>query len=257
MTTAANGTAASTSSSTSTMTPHSTLTTTTTTTTPSPSPSPSTASIPWKWLRLLFLDLPLYGVFGLWVLSLVVQNLYQYPVQQLIDDLRMQGLTDEQGFYPELDHQMTYYNRICTKEDISTTHPKDLMIPNNYHKNNATTTTTTKVQAADIMMTHGAIVIPQVLQPETAQQLRHYLESRNAKRDQLGWQEKFWGEIGRLALGLGAQDDPIISQALREIGQNELVQTIVEGIMGEDPALVEISTLTAMQGCPDQGKKYI
>jgi hypothetical protein len=62
-----------------------------------------------------------------------------------------------------------------------------------------------------------------------------------------------WGEIGRLALGLGVSDHPIIAQALHEVGSHPLVKATVEGLMGEDPAIVEISTLTAAHGCEAQG----
>jgi hypothetical protein len=112
---------------------------------------------------------------------------------------------------------------------------------------------TSKEQAADTMMTHGAVLIPHILTNDTATQLRDYLETRHAIQDRLPWHEKMWGEIGRLALGLGVSDHPIIAQALLEVGTHPVVKATVEGLMGEDPAIVEISTLTASHGAEDQG----
>ena len=102
-------------------------------------------------------------------------------------------------------------------------------------------------------MTHGALLFPQILTPSTAQQLRDYLETRNRIQDQLSWFEKFWGDIGRLSLGLGVDDDPIIAQALQEVGHHQALHTALEGIVGPDPAIVEISTLTTMLGAQPQG----
>ena len=195
------------------------------------------------FLRLVLLDIPLWVVVTLLVFSYLIQQVYLGPITALIDGLRMEGSTDDYGYYPELDKDVTYYSRQCDASDITTNNSNDLMVPAD----------ATKEEAADIMMTHGAVLIKNVLKNETASQLREYLEKRHEIQDQLGWQEKFWAEIGRLSLGLGVEDDPIIGQALEEVGNHPVVQKTVEGILGEDPAIVEISTLTTMHGATPQG----
>ena len=87
----------------------------------------------------------------------------------------------------------------------------------------------------------------------TATDLRAYLESCNVIQHSLSWHEKFWAEMGRLALGLDVADHPIIGQALQEVSNHPVLQKTVEGILGKDPAIVEISTLSAMHGCEAQG----
>ena len=54
-----------------------------------------------------------------------------------------------------------------------------------------------------------------------------------------------------IVVGVGNErsSDQCRPQALEEVGNNERVQTTLEGILGPDPALAEISTLTARSGC--------
>eukprot|EP00980_Cylindrotheca_fusiformis_P017555 scaffold5507_cov103-Cylindrotheca_fusiformis.AAC.2 len=166
--------------------------------------------------------------------------------------------TDARGLYYSLDDHSTYYHRHCTKEDITTYSMDDNTEETKRNRSNllvlSNNNTTTPEDAQHVMMKHGAVILPNMLSDETATKLRSYLESRHAIQDQLGWQEKFWTGINRLSLGLGLKDDPSISQALYEIGTNELLQTTLQGIFGTpDAAVVEISTLTTMHGAENQG----
>ena len=71
----------------------------------------------------------------------------------------------------------------------------------------------------------------------------------------LPWEEKFWAQLGRLSLSLwlGVDDHPIVGQALQVVANHPVVKKSVEGILGTDPAIVEISTLTTMHGAQPQG----
>ena len=211
-----------------------------------PSSSSAKWSIIWGFLRTLILDVPLLLLFTALVLSYLTLNLYTGPLATYIQSFRRQGATDSMGFMPELDHEVTYYNRQCTEEDITTGNANDLLLS---RKN------ITREEAAHTMMTHGAVMIPNILSQDTAAKLRDYLEGRHEvfKAGKLPFQENFWSEISRLALALGADDDPIVAQALSEVGSNTILKTTLEGILGEDPAIVEISTLSAMHGAPEQG----
>lgn len=202
---------------------------------------------------LLILEFACFGVpLCLLTSSVFLDKLYHGPLSSYIQSFRITHKgTDERGYFYSLDKDVTYYHRHCTKEDITTVNvPKQdrsnqIFIPKNV---------TSPEYVQDVMMTHGAVILPSVLSRDTATNLRTYLESRHDIQDQLGWQEKFWTGINRLSLGLGLNDDPSIAQAIEEIGNNQQIQTTLQGIFGvQDAAIVEISTLTCLHGAENQG----
>jgi ectoine hydroxylase-related dioxygenase (phytanoyl-CoA dioxygenase family) len=204
-------------------------------------------SLSW-FFEFLFLGAPLIIL----TISLVMQHLYHGPITTYINSFRInhEG-ADASGLYYSLDADVTYYNRQCTAEDITTKN-----LENKTDRSNllVLTNDVTPKKAQEVMMTHGAVILPNVLSDETASQLRTYLESRHHIQDELGWQEKFWEDISRLSLGLGFHDDPSIPQALHEIGTNPAIRSTLEGIFGTpDAAVVETSTLTCLFGAPNQG----
>jgi hypothetical protein len=182
-------------------------------------------------LRSFLIDIPLALLFGLLLTTLIVQHAYLGYITTIIDSYR-RGNRDDEGFYTDFDFEHTYYNRQCGPEDISTTDANDLLIHDDFSGD----------EASHVMMTHGAVMFKNVLTNETASELRNYLESRHDIQDQLPWHEKFYEEIGRLALGLGANDHPVIAEALRQVATHAVVKRSVEAIVGPDPAIVEIST---------------
>lgn len=197
--------------------------------------------------RWFFLDVVLWIILITWASTHLIHNLYSGPIQTLIESYRRTGDVDHEGFYPDFFPDLTYYGRQCDATDITTSNSNDLILPPEV----------TKEEATDIMMTHGAVLIQNLLSKETATELRAYLETRNVIKDELPWHEKFWGDIGRLSLGLGVDDAPIIGRALEEVGSNPTLRTVLEGIVGPDPAIVEISTLTTMHGAKVQGTRQI
>lgn len=197
--------------------------------------------------EVLFLGGPLF----LLATGLLFSQLYYGPLSEYIDSFKIISKgSDETGLYYALDEDVTYYNRHCTAEDIST-----ISIQNKTERSNLLMLEhdAPPQQAQDVMMTHGALILPQVLSDETATRLRDYLESRHDIKHKLGFQEKFWSEISRLALGLGSEDHPSIKDAIYEIGTNPLIQNTLEGIFGSpDAAIVETSTLTCLFGAENQ-----
>ncbi len=193
-------------------------------------------------LRTILIDIPLTSLFLLLVASVLIRHTYHAYVTTIIDSYR-RGPELPGGFFPDFTYDMTYYNRQCDRHDITTRDASDLLVKPEY----------TGDQAADIMMKHGAVVVQNVLEPQTAADLRVYLESRHKIQDELPWHEKFFEEEDRLALGLGAGDAPVVTEALRQVGTHPTVKTTVEGILGPDPAIVEISTMTSLAGAEDQG----
>jgi len=192
-----------------------------------------------------------YGILDVLLLAVLLsassvfmaRHLYQGPLTKLVEALKRNEEVDERGYFPEYDPQITYYGRQCGKEDISTTQANDLLVPKN----------ATSAQATDIMMEHGAVVIQDLLSKQTATELRNYLETRHAIQSELPWHEKFWESISRLSLGLGTRDDSSITKALEEVGNHPVLRRTLEGIVGPDAAIVEISTLTTMYQAEEQG----
>jgi hypothetical protein len=199
-------------------------------------------------LRFFVLHVPLYVTLTVWLMIHFIQIIYRGPLTQLVQSLALQHQDqDEVGLYLARDPEITYYNRQCHLDDISTHDANDLLIHDHY----------TQRQRKDIMMTHGAVIMPNILSHNTTVKLREYLEQRHddyVKYHTLPWNELFWdGDYGsRLSLGIGPEDDPIIAQALHEVGHHQQLAETLTAIVGPNPALVEVSTLTTMHGAEHQ-----
>jgi Phytanoyl-CoA dioxygenase (PhyH) len=214
------------------------------------SSSSTTSSMIFKILRLFFLALPLYATFILLLAIHGLRIVYQGPLSKLLTSLQLvPDHQDENGLYLARDPEITYYNRQCHLDDISTRDANDLLIHDDH----------TRQQRKDVMMNHGAVVMKNILSHNTSAQLRDYLERRHdtfMENDMtLPWNELFWngGDGSRLSLGIGPEDDPIIAQALHEVGHNTQLEETLTAILGPNPALVEVSTLTTMHGAKHQG----
>lgn len=199
-------------------------------------------------LRFLLADLPLVLLFGLLCTTLLVQHAYKtyvIPITQSYKRIPIDYDNDKDMFYQNYDDEFTYYNRLCGPDDISTTSAADLLIGHDF----------TRRDAANVMLQHGAVAVPQVLSNDTATELRAYLVGKHEERKlgQLSYNEIFWDEISRMSLGIGTSDHPVLSKALQEVGSSDILKTTLEGIVGPDPAVLEISTLTSLNGAEDQG----
>jgi hypothetical protein len=133
------------------------------------------------------------------------------------------------------------------ESDISTHDANDLLIESHM----------TSSKRREIMMTHGAIVQQHILSRNTSTELRQYLEKRHdfyRSTKKLPWNELFWdgGDGNRLSLGIGPEDHPVIARALTEVAQNNQLKATLEAILGPNPAVVEVSTLTTMHGATHQ-----
>ena len=200
------------------------------------------SKVSYSWLAPFFLTL-------VWTLVCAVGLLrychshYMIPLVQSYE--RGGDMNSDTNLYDKFDHEFTYYNRRCSAADITTADASDLLVRPNM----------TGAQAAKVMRTHGAVAFQNVLRNDTAQLLRAYLGDKNKDTSALNYNEVFWlGEDGtRVALALGAGDHAVIRDALWQVGTHATVQRALEGILGPDPAIVEISTLTAKSGCDSQG----
>ena len=192
-------------------------------------------------LRWILLDLPVAVLFGVLLLTLLLRYSYLTYVTPIVQSYKRGEFRD--NFYEDYDNEFTYYNRHCGPSDISTSSANDLLIHPEY----------TADEAADVMLQHGAVAIQNILTNETATELRQYLATKHHHKKELGYNEVFWQEQNRLSLGLGTKDHPIIAKALQEVGSHAVLKRTLEGILGPDPAIVEISTLTSLNGAENQG----
>ena len=190
-------------------------------------------------------DLLLVTVLALYGSAVLLEYSYDSYVKPMIESYRRKDRISGDDFFPDFDNDFTYYNRHCSKLDITTTSSTDLLVKPEM----------TSEEAGDLMLKHGAVALQNILDNNTVAELRSYLASRHAIRHTLSWNEVMWnGEGGtRLSLGIGTEDHPAIQKALEKIGRNDLVRRTLSGILGEDPAIVEISTLTSLSGAHDQG----
>jgi len=131
--------------------------------------------------------------------------------------------------------------RSCDISDISTLNSDDFIIDPD---------STTTEEAVAITNKHGMSVFPGLLKPETAAAMREYVLRKNAA---LG-DDAIWliSNKNRWSFAIGADDDPSVPPILQEIATNESFLKTIEGIMGEDPAMVEFTAITSGYGAGDQ-----
>ena len=203
-------------------------------------------------LRFLLWNGPLLACWSLFLVTIFVEELWNGPLEQLLRSFELDDVNNYQtplGTSSALDHELTYYHRRCDHRDISTNDANDLLLD----------PTMNLEERREVAMTHGAVVMKDILSHETAIELRNYLESRHHEFHtndlKLSWDELFYNGYGgaRLSLGLGPEDTSIVARAISEAGSNPQLKKTLEAIVGEDPAVVEVSTLSTMFDAKPQG----
>lgn len=136
---------------------------------------------------------------------------------------------------------LTYYHRSCPLGQVSTNSLDDLAIGDDF----------TPDDCAEHMMVHGMSMYKDIIDKDTAASLRSYIIKRNRK---LSYNEAI-GVIAnknRWSFGIGANDHPSVSKALNEIVTNEKLRPALEKIAGRNPAVIEMTAITAGYGADDQ-----
>lgn len=141
----------------------------------------------------------------------------------------------------DLFDEFTYYERPCSVLDVTATQEQgDLLLLKN------------KETAVDQMMTHGALMIPEILSGAMVQELRDFVvQKNNAVRGTADEYPVSQG-LNRISYGIEAAEHPAVIRALKEIHDNSVLQGTLETLMGRNPALTEITAITASYGAPDQ-----
>eukprot|EP00550_Attheya_septentrionalis_P007127 CAMPEP_0198284494 /NCGR_PEP_ID=MMETSP1449-20131203/3960_1 /TAXON_ID=420275 /ORGANISM="Attheya septentrionalis, Strain CCMP2084" /LENGTH=899 /DNA_ID=CAMNT_0043981587 /DNA_START=100 /DNA_END=2799 /DNA_ORIENTATION=+ len=186
--------------------------------------------LPAKTLRTVLFDLPLTVLFATYSVLVIMHYVHDtYWVHEL-SNMEWNGV--------RRDLEMTYYNRPCTAEDITTQSVSDLVIHND--------TDTTRH-----MLVHGMSLYPEVLSQDTATRLRDYVLFRNANLKS-GEAIQVLSNAHRYSFAISATEDPIVSQALQELGTNQRLKEAMEDIMGTNPAVIELTAITVEYGSKDQ-----
>ena len=211
--------------------------------------APSTCrSSLFRLMRFVLWNGPMLACWFILLASGILKEVWHGPLEKLLQSFKLEEGSSDLGTYDALDHELTYYHRRCDHRDISTRDANDLLInPNMTHK-----------ERQEVVMTHGAAVMKNMISHSTARELREYLETKHhefyANDLALPWDELFWDGGGeRLSLGLGPEDASIVRRAIAEVGANPELKKTLESILGDDPAVVEVSTLNTMHDASAQG----
>lgn len=134
--------------------------------------------------------------------------------------------------------ELTYYHRICDGSDVTATSVNDLIIPPN-----ATTD-----EATRHMLKHGVSVYPNLLTPETASELREFIDKENKR-------QKGWFVIeneNRYSWGIDMNMHPAFQTYWKELASNEQFAKALQSTVGPDPAIIEFTAITSSYGAVDQ-----
>ncbi|KAL7569918.1 hypothetical protein ACA910_008581 [Epithemia clementina (nom. ined.)] len=200
------------------------------------------------------LDLLLSLLFGACGVTFCVQSIYQTYYIPLMDRSTRSN--------EDLLEEFTYYHRRCTARDITTTNLTELMVAvggskdsYNYHGSSSSNTIHEMevVETAEhLLMNHGAVLIPQLLKPDTIQKLREYAVYRNRVIPEHEEYPVSQGER-RISFGYDATEHPALIQAIHEITHNKFLRKLLQQVLGDhDPASTEITTITQYYGAPPQ-----
>lgn len=187
-------------------------------------------------LRSIFIDTPLALLFFTLVFTASASHMYRVYYDPLIDAFSWYDRNDR------MDSEYTYYNRACHASDISSSSVDDFIIDPD---------TSTPQEAVDITNKHGMSIFPKILTPSTASKMRDFIMRRN---DELTDDDAIplISQEHRWSFPIGGDDDPAVPPILREIATNVLLQSSLDLLLGEDPAMVEFTAITSAYGAGDQ-----
>lgn len=187
-------------------------------------------------LRMILLDAPLCVLFGSFFISVVVMDLNKTYFLPMVSHKNWHESSQkyEEG---------TYYARKCNELDLTSTNPQDLILPLD----------ATPQQAHDHILKHGASVYRNLVTPETAAGMRKYILRENAELEKN--EDKAISLISnknRWSFRIGADDDPVVAQMLKELGTHPVLRPAFDEIMGDEAAMVELTAITSANGAKDQ-----
>ncbi len=184
-------------------------------------------------IRFIVIEFPLVILFALGVSSVLFAHVYDTYWDPQFD---LMTYTDENRTA-----DLTYYHRQCTPNDISTDSIDDLIIHSDF-------TTQEKVEH---MLIHGMSVYQNILNDDTATNLRSWILERNKslnKKDEID----VISNENRWSFYIGANDNEFVTRALKEVATHEVFRPALERIVGRNPAIIEMTAITSAYGAGDQ-----
>ena len=188
----------------------------------------STKSTSWlgTFIRSLFLDLPYAVTVFTFIACICAKNMYFTFLIPVMDSV--------QWTRARMETEYTGYRRECDASDISTTNVDDLIIDPE---------TMTPKDALDVTNKHGMSIFPNILTPETAEEMRKWVLHRNANLNEDD-EIPLISNKQRWSFPIGADEDPSVPPVLKEIATHVMLQDTMDLIFDEDPALVELTAIT-------------
>ena len=184
----------------------------------------------------MLFDIPLSLLFVALLASLSANYLYDTYYIPLMNALQWPGDTSRDKT------ENTYYARHCTANDITTRSAHDLIVPPDESPHDASLRT----------QKHGMAVFPKVISDDHAATLRDYILNRNAALKETDM-DYIWLISGanRWSFKLSA-DAPGAADVLRDISTHHKLRPTLEELLGDEPALVELTAITSAYGAGDQ-----
>eukprot|EP00934_Nitzschia_sp_Nitz4_P007004 Nitzschia sp. Nitz4//scaffold30_size153850//103225//105773//NITZ4_002786-RA/size153850-augustus-gene-0.73-mRNA-1//-1//CDS//3329547288//6994//frame0 len=149
-------------------------------------------------------------------------------------------LVDVIKWKPELADEL-YTFEFMNCDSLTATSAEELTILPNH----------SRLEVFDRLMTHGAGVFPDLADDSLMATVRDYILWRNTR---ISVSENI-PVIGstRFSFGWDVHEVPVLSEFLQQVStRNPQLQMTLEGLLGPNPALVELSTITALQGADGQ-----
>lgn len=183
------------------------------------------------FLRTLVIDAPLALLFAALVATIVFHKVHDKYLYKQIALMRFQ--------YAERDYfETTYYHRFCDARDVSATSVQELILPEN----------ATATFAAEHMLTHGVSLYPNLLSPQTTQEIREFIVEQNQIQEGFPVLMKEY----RYGWGIDINMHPALKKMWKELASHELFADAIQEIVGPDPAIIEFTTITSTYGAVSQ-----
>jgi ectoine hydroxylase-related dioxygenase (phytanoyl-CoA dioxygenase family) len=169
--------------------------------------------------------------------TLQLHDQYLHPYLETLKWTPERAATEET--YPRLE---------CDISDLTTDNPADLFV----NASASSVSSSLAEQAIEKALLHGATVLPDIIAPDVASNLRSYILRRNEKLTAAESIHVIMSEH-RSSFALSALEDATVTAALQQIGHSETLRSTLSALTGTpNPALVELQVLTAQAGADHQ-----
>lgn len=183
----------------------------------------------------------------LWILLLdipVFVTLTFRLSSSLVDYFAREYILPQMEFHRWDDHtnaamEYTYYFRECNASTITASTPAELVFEEDMSTDDA----------LELFNTHGVIMLPQTISPETAAELREFILEENLRSQDV---VDIFENENRWSFAIQIDHHPSVAKAAREILSNQRFVAAIEKIVGPNPAVTEFTAITVAPGAKAQ-----